>query len=90
VSRSARVARSLELVRQALAAHDRESVTHVANGVGVSAADMRHLGFVDGEELWPCVRVHVDGGRSGRFRVLCSGRHGSGMDGAGSWEGGLP
>jgi hypothetical protein len=92
VSHGARIARSLELFRQAIAAHDRESVTHVARGIGLSALDMRRLGFEEGEELWPMIRVHVDCGRIGSFRVLCNGLHGDSSpagEAGGAWEGEL-
>jgi hypothetical protein len=36
---------------------------------------MERLGFDEGEEVLPGITIHVDGGVSGNFRVLCDGDH---------------
>ena len=36
---------------------------------------MERLGFEEGEEVLPGITIHVDGGTSGNFRVLCDGQH---------------
>jgi hypothetical protein len=36
---------------------------------------MERLGFDEGEEVLPGITIHVDGGTSGNFRVLCDGEH---------------
>ena len=37
---------------------------------------MERLGFDEGEEVLPGITIHVDGGVTGNFRVLCDGLHG--------------
>jgi hypothetical protein len=69
------IAANLERFYQAIVAHDRESPSHLARGVGITGGDMQSLGFEEGEELWPGIRIHVDDGPPGGFRVLCSGEH---------------
>src|SRR5213594_243817 len=72
---SAKIAKSLERFAQAVAAHDRENPTHTAHGIGLAHFDMERLGFEEGEEVLPGITIHVDGGVSGNFRVLCDGEH---------------
>jgi hypothetical protein len=91
VSELGGAAENLERFYQAIAAHDRESLTHVARGIGVSRVDMRRLGFEDSEELWPGILMHVDDRPPGGFRVLCSGEHSldtaAGGERTGYWDG---
>lgn len=61
--------------RQAVAAHDRMNPKHTSHGIGVAYHDLERLGFDDGEELWPGIKIEVDGKASGNFRVLCDGTH---------------
>ncbi|HUA12262.1 MAG TPA: hypothetical protein VMA83_09675 [Solirubrobacteraceae bacterium] len=77
-----KVARNLERFVQALNAHDRENPTHTAYGIGLAHFDLERLGFEEGEEILPGIRIQTDGGVSGNFRVLCDGTH----DGAGAAE----
>src|SRR5438552_16790361 len=70
-----KIAKSLERFAQAVAAHDRENPTHTAHGIGLAHFDMERLGFEEGEEILPGITMHVDGGVSGNFRVLCDGDH---------------
>lgn len=70
-----KIAKNLERFRQAVASHDRENPTHTAHGIGLSHFDLERLGFDEGEQLWPGITVHVDGGQSGNCRVLCNGEH---------------
>jgi hypothetical protein len=73
-----KIARNLERFAQAVAAHDRENPTHTAWGIGLAHFDMERLGFEVGEEVLPGITMHVDGGVSGNFRVLCDGEHDEG------------
>lgn len=77
MSAQAKVAKNLRAFRIAVAAHDRENPAphSPAHGIGLSGFDLGRLGFDDGEELWPGVRVRVDGRTTGNFRVLCDGNH---------------
>ena len=75
---SVKIAKSLERFAQAVAAHDRENPTHTAHGIGVAHFDMERLGFEEGEEVLPGITIHVDGGVSGNFRVLCDAQHDEG------------
>lgn len=75
MSDTSKIAKNLERFRQGVFAHDRENPTHAAYGVGLSRFDLDRLGFEDGEELWPGIRVEADGGQSANFRVLCDGDH---------------
>ena len=72
---SAKIAKSLERFAQAVAAHDRENPTHNAYGIGLAHFDLERLGFEEGEEVLPGITIHVDGGVSGNFRVLCDAQH---------------
>lgn len=71
----AKVAKNLERFVQALEQHDRENPTHTAYGIGLSYFDLERLGFEEGEEVLPGIRIEVDGGVSGNFRILCDGEH---------------
>jgi hypothetical protein len=70
-----KIAKNLERFAQAVAAHDRENPTHTAYGIGLAHFDMERLGLEEGEEILPGITIHVDGGVSGNFRVLCDGEH---------------
>jgi hypothetical protein len=70
-----KIAKNLERFAQGVAAHDRENPTHTAYGIGLAHFDMERLGFEEGEEVLPGITIHVDGGVSGNFRVLCDGQH---------------
>jgi hypothetical protein len=72
---TSKIAKNLERFAQAIAAHDRENPTHTAYGIGLSHFDLERLGFEEGEEVLPGITIHVDGGVSGNFRVLCDGQH---------------
>lgn len=78
MSDSAKIAKSLERFAQAVAAHDRENPTHTAFGIGLAHFDLERLGFEEGEEILPGITIHVDGGTSGNFRVLCDAEHDEG------------
>jgi hypothetical protein len=73
-----KIAKNLERFAQAVAAHDRENPTHTAYGIGLAHFDLERLGLEQGEEILPGIRVEVDGGVSGNFRVLCDGQHDEG------------
>jgi hypothetical protein len=73
-----KIAKNLERFAQAVAAHDRENPTHTAYGIGLAHFDMERLGLEQGEEILPGIRVELDGGVSGNFRVLCDGEHDEG------------
>jgi hypothetical protein len=70
-----KIAKNLERFAQAVAAHDRENPTHTAYGIGLAHFDMERLGLEEGEEILPGITIHLDGGVSGNFRVLCHGEH---------------
>jgi hypothetical protein len=70
-----KIAKNLERFAQAVAAHDRENPTHTAYGIGLAHFDLERLGLEEGEEILPGIRIEVDGGVSGNFRVLCDGDH---------------
>jgi hypothetical protein len=70
-----KVAANLRVFQIALNAHDRENPTHTAHGIGLAHFDMERLGFEEGEEVLPGITIHVDGGVTGNFRVLCDGDH---------------
>lgn len=73
-----KIAKNLERFAQAVASHDRENPTHTAYGIGLAHFDMERLGLEEGEEILPGIRIEVDGGVSGNFRVLCDGSHDEG------------
>lgn len=73
-----RVAKNLQRFAQAVAAHDRENPTHTAYGIGLAHFDMQRLGFEEGEAVLPGITIHIDGGTSGNFRVLCDAEHDEG------------
>src|ERR1700680_2772991 len=75
---TAKIAKNLERFAQAVAAHDRENPTHPAHGIGLAHFDMDRLSLDEGEEILPGITIHVDGGVSGNFRVLCDGEHDEG------------
>jgi hypothetical protein len=75
MSDGAKIAKNLERFAQAVASHDRENPTHTAYGIGLAHFDLERLGFEEGEEVLPGITIHVDGGVSGNFRVLCDAEH---------------
>jgi hypothetical protein len=79
MSENGKIAKNLERFVQAVAAHDRENPTHTAWGIGLSHFDMERLGFEEGEEIIPGIKIQTDGGVSGNFRVLCDGQHDEGL-----------
>lgn len=72
---SSAVAKNLQAFQIALNAHDRENPDHTAYGIGMAHFDLERLGFEEGEEILPGIRIEVDGGTTGNFRILCSGDH---------------
>jgi len=72
---TSKIAKNLQAFQIAINAHDRENPTHNAWGIGLAHFDMERLGFDEGEEVLPGITIHVDGGQSGNFRVLCDGQH---------------
>src|SRR5438876_11525381 len=74
-----KIAKNLERFAQAVAAHDRENPTHTAYGIGLAHFDLERMGFEEGEEVLPGITIHVDGGVSGNFRVLCDSEHEEGQ-----------
>src|SRR5689334_5050718 len=75
-----KIAQNLERFARAVAAHDRENPTHSAYGIGLAHFDMERMGFEEGEEVLPGITIHVDGGVSGNFRVLCDREHDEGRE----------
>jgi len=75
VADTSKIAKNLKAFQIAINAHDRENPTHNAWGIGLAHFDMERLGFEEGEEVLPGITIHVDGGVSGNFRVLCDGDH---------------
>lgn len=75
MSDQSKIALNLQRFRIAVNAHDRENPNHNSYGIGLSQFDMDRLGFEEGEELWPGIRVECDGRGSDNFRVLCDGDH---------------
>ena len=75
MSDTGKIAKNLERFAQAVAAHDRENPTHTAYGIGLAHFDLERLGFEEGEEILPGIRIESDGGVTGNFRVLCDGEH---------------
>jgi hypothetical protein len=75
VADAAKIAANLRAFQIAVNAHDRENPTHTAYGIGLAHFDLDRLGFDEGEEILPGIRIEVDGGVSGNFRVLCDGDH---------------
>ena len=72
---TSKIARTLQAFQIAVNDHDRENPDHNAYGIGLTHFDMERLGFDEGEEVLPGITIHVDGGTSGNFRVLCDGLH---------------
>jgi hypothetical protein len=70
-----KIAKNLEAFAQALAIHDRENPTHTAYGIGLCYFDLERLSFDEGEEVLPGIKIYVDGGESGNFRILCDSEH---------------
>ena len=75
MSDTSKIAKNLQAFRIALNAHDRENPTHNAYGIGLAHFDLERLGFDEGEEIFPGITMHADGGVTGNFRVLCDGQH---------------
>jgi hypothetical protein len=72
---TSKIAKNLKAFQIALNAHDRENPDHNAYGIGLAHFDMERLGFDEGEEIFPGITMHADGGVTGNFRVLCDGQH---------------
>jgi hypothetical protein len=72
---TSKIAKNLQAFQIAVNAHDRENPDHTAWGIGLAHFDMERLGFDEGETILPGITIHVDGGTSGNFRVLCDGEH---------------
>ncbi len=69
------IAKNLRAFTIALNVHDRENPTHTAYGIGMAAFDIARMGFDDGEEILPGIKIQADGGGTGNFRILCDGDH---------------
>ena len=72
---TSKIAKNLQAFQIAVNSHDRENPDHNAYGIGLAHFDMERLGFEEGEQVLPGITIHVDGGTSGNFRVLCDGLH---------------
>ena len=72
---TSKIAKNLQAFQIAVNSHDRENPDHTAYGIGLAHFDMERLGFEEGEEVLPGITIHVDGGVTGNFRVLCDGDH---------------
>jgi hypothetical protein len=72
---TSKIAKNLQAFQIAVNSHDRENPDHTAWGIGLAHFDMERLGFEEGETVLPGITIHVDGGTSGNFRVLCDGQH---------------
>lgn len=70
-----KVAKNLRAFKTALDEHDAVNPEHNAYGIGLSHFDIERLGFEQGEEIFPGIRIECDGKTSGNFRVLCDGDH---------------
>jgi hypothetical protein len=75
MSDTSKIAKNLEAFAIAVNVHDRENPDHTAYGIGLAHFDLERLGFDEGETILPGITIHVDGGVSGNFRVLCDGTH---------------
>jgi hypothetical protein len=75
MSDTSKIAKNLQAFKIALNSHDRENPTHTAHGIGLAHFDMERLGFDEGEEIFPGITMHADGGVTGNFRILCDGQH---------------
>ena len=75
MSDTSKIAKNLQALPIAINAHDRETPTHTAYGIGLAHFDMERLGLDEGEEIMPGITIHTDQGVSGNFRVLCDGEH---------------
>jgi hypothetical protein len=72
---TSKIAKNLQAFQIAVNVHDRENPDHTAWGIGLAHFDMERLGFEEGETVLPGITIHVDGGVTGNFRVLCDGQH---------------
>jgi hypothetical protein len=72
---TSKIAANLQRFAMAINAHDRENPTHTAYGIGLNPFDMDRLGFEEGEQVVPGIRIEADDGETGNFRVLCDGDH---------------
>ena len=72
---TSKIAKNLQAFRIAVNVHDRENPDHSAYGIGLAHFDMERLGFDEGEQVLPGITIHVDGGTTGNFRVLCDAEH---------------
>ena len=76
---TSKIAYLLERLAQGVAAHDRENPGHHTWGIGMAHFDIERLGLEEGEEILPGITIHLDGGVSGNFRVLCDVEHDEGQ-----------
>jgi hypothetical protein len=72
---TSKIAKNLQAFRIAVNVHDRENPDHSAYGIGLAHFDMERLGFDEGEQVLPGITIHIDGGTTGNFRVLCDAEH---------------
>ena len=77
---TSKIAKNLQAFRIAINVRDRENPDHNAYGIGLAHFDMERLGFDEGEEVLPGITIHVDGGTTGNFRVLCDAQHDGGVE----------
>lgn len=72
-----RVAANLRVFQIAVNSHDRENPEPhpAAYGIGMAAFDLERLGFEEGEEVLPGIRLSIDGGTTGNFRIICGAEH---------------
>jgi hypothetical protein len=69
---TSQIAKTLQAFQIAVNVHDRENPDHTAWGIGLAHFDI--------ETVLPGITIHVDGGQSGNFRVLCDGQHEEGSE----------
>jgi hypothetical protein len=77
---TARIAKLLELVARAVEQHNKAYPEHHTWGIGMAWFDIEKLGLEEGEELFPGIVLHGDGGMTGQFRILCDGEHSGGVE----------
>jgi hypothetical protein len=74
VADTTKVAKNLQAFQIGVNVHDQNNDC-TAWGIGLAHFDLERLGFDEGEEILPGITIHVDGGTSGNFRILCDGQH---------------
>lgn len=70
-----KVALNLRRFAIAIATHATENPSHTVHGIGLHPFDMERLGFDEGEEILPGIRIEADNGAPAAFRILCDGEH---------------